>query len=220
MSRKALIVWGGWDGHQPKEVAEIFRRLLAKEGFEVEVSNTLDSFADEAKLMGLHLIVPVWTMGKISKEQLGGVTKAVRSGVGIAGCHGGMCDSFRDATEWQFMTGGQWVAHPGNDGTRYMVNIGPLKSPITDGIADFEVCSEQYYMHVDPAVKVLATTRFPVADGPHVGNGPVDMPVVWTKVYGRGRVFYNSLGHHADIVEMPPVLEIMRRGFLWAAREK
>jgi type 1 glutamine amidotransferase len=218
VSRKALIVWGGWDGHQPEEVAEIFARVLRDEKFEVEVSDTLDAFRDEAKLMGLSLIVPVWTMGKITNEQLNPVCGAVRGGVGIAGCHGGMCDSFREATEWQFMTGGQWVAHPGNDGTRYTVRIGPTKSPITEGVRDFEVVSEQYYMHVDPAVKVLATTRFPVADGPHAPNGPVDVPVVWTKTYGQGRVFYNSLGHQANIVESEPCLMLMRRGFLWAAR--
>jgi len=220
MSRKALIVWGGWDGHQPREVAEIFRKLLAKEKFDVEVSDTLDAFLGEEKLSGVSLIVPVWTMGKITNEQAKPVLEAVKSGVGIAGCHGGMCDSFRENTEWQFMTGGQWVAHPGNDGTKYRVKIGPQKSSITEGITDFDVSSEQYYMHVDPAVKVLATTRFPVADGPHAPNGPVEMPVVWTKMFGEGRVFYNSLGHHADIVEMPPVLELMRRGFLWAARDE
>jgi type 1 glutamine amidotransferase len=216
--RKALIVWGGWDGHQPEQVAQIFRRVLTEENFQVEVRDTLDAFLDAEKLMGLSLIVPVWTMGKISNEQARPVFEAVKSGVGIAGCHGGMCDAFRENTEWQFMTGGQWVAHPGNDGTRYTVKIGPTPSPITQGIRDFEVCSEQYYMHVDPAVKVLATTRFPVADGPHAANGPVDMPVVWTKLYGKGRVFYDSLGHHADIVESEPNLTIMRRGFLWAAR--
>jgi len=218
VSRKALIVWGGWDGHQPEQVAGIFRRVLTEENFQVEVRDTLDVFLDAEKLMGLSLIVPVWTMGKISNEQARPVFEAVKSGVGIAGCHGGMCDAFRENTEWQFMTGGQWVAHPGNDGTRYVVKIGPTPSPITQGIGDFEVCSEQYYMHVDPAVKVLATTRFPVADGPHAANGPVDMPVVWTKLYGKGRVFYDSLGHHADIVESEPNLTIMRRGFLWAAR--
>jgi type 1 glutamine amidotransferase len=118
------------------------------------------------------------------------------------------------------MTGGQWVAHPGNDGVRYTVRIGPTKSPITEGIGDFEVASEQYYMHVDPAVKVLATTRFPTAgvDGPHMSNGTVDMPVVWTKHYGRGRVFYNSLGHQANVIASEPCLSIMRRGFAWAAR--
>jgi len=220
MAGKALIVWGGWDGHQPKEVAEVFRRVLEEDGFEVEVSDTLDAFKDEAKLKELDLIVPVWTMGKITNEQLNPVVEAVKSGVGIAGCHGGMCDAFREATEWQFMTGGQWVAHPGNDGTKHTVSITSLGSPITAGIKDFEVSSEQYYMHVDPAVKVLATTRFPVADGPHVGNGSVDMPVVWTKVYGKGRVFYNSLGHRASIIEMEPVLLLMRRGFKWAAEGK
>jgi type 1 glutamine amidotransferase len=218
--RQALIVWGGWDGHQPREVAEIFRDLLVAENFEVEVSANLDSFKDAQRLKELDLIVPVWTMGKISKEQLEAVVSAVAGGVGIAGCHGGMCDSFRDATEWQFMTGGQWVAHPGNDGIEYRVQIKPVKHPITQGIGDFDVKSEQYYMHVDPAAAVLATTRFPTADGPHVGNGPVEMPVVWTKMYGHGRVFYNSLGHQANIVSMPPVKELMRRGFLWAAEGK
>jgi type 1 glutamine amidotransferase len=218
MTRKALIVQGGWDGHQPKEVAEIFRNLLAKENFQVEVSDTLDAFLDADKIKSLDLIVPVWTMGKISREQLSPVLAAVEAGAGIAGCHGGMCDSFREATEWQFLTGGQWVAHPGNDGVAYRVNMGPIKSPITEGISDFDVKSEQYYMHVDPAVKVLATTGFPTAAGPHSTNGHVEMPVVWTKTYGKGRVFYNSLGHQANIVSMPPVLELMRRGFLWAAR--
>jgi uncharacterized protein len=217
VERKALIVWGGWDGHQPKEVSAIFARLLEAEKFSVEVHDTLDAFNDGAKLKSLSLIVPVWTMGTIGDEQLKNVCAAVRGGVGIAGCHGGMCDSFRAATEWQFMTGGQWVAHPGNDGVEYTVHLTDGSHPLTAGMDDFKVRSEQYYMHVDPAVKVLATTRFPTADGPHLGNGPVDMPVVWTKVYGQGRVYYNSLGHQANIVEMPPVLELMRRGFLWAA---
>jgi type 1 glutamine amidotransferase len=165
------------------------------------------------------LIVPHWTMGKITGEQLKPVLEAVQAGVGIAGCHGGMCDSFRDNTDWQFMTGGQWVAHPGNDGVKYTVRITDKSHSVTMGIADFDVASEQYYLHVDPAVKVLATTRFPVADGPHVPNGPVEMPVLWTKLYGKGRIFYDALGHTAKVVESEPNLTIMRRGFKWAARE-
>jgi type 1 glutamine amidotransferase len=121
--KKALIVWGGWDGHEPQQVAEIFEKALTEKGFSVEVSDTLDAYTDEAKLMSLDLIVPVWTMSKISKEQLNPLLAAVKSGVGIGGCHGGMCDSFREATEYQFMTGGQWVAHPGNDGIEYTVEI-------------------------------------------------------------------------------------------------
>jgi hypothetical protein len=146
------------------------------------------------------------------------VLEAVESGAGLAGCHGGMCDAFRDNTDWQFMTGGQWVAHPGNDGVRYTVRITHTDHPITAGIADFDVASEQYYLHVDPAVRVLAVTRFPVADGPHVPNGAVEMPVLWTKLYGKGRVFYDALGHTAKVVASEPNLTIMRRGFKWAAR--
>ena len=222
MSGKALIVWGGWDGHQPRQVGELFARVLTEDGFDVEVRDTLDAFADEARLMALDLIVPIWTMGTITAEQAQPVFKAVKSGVGMGGCHGGMCDAFRMNTEWQFMTGGQWVAHPGNDGVRYRVEIRDTQHEITRGLGDFEVASEQYYMHVDPAVKVLATTKFPTAraDGPHVPNGEFDMPVVWTKHYGKGRVFYNSLGHAANILEAEPCLTIMRRGFKWAGRNR
>lgn len=218
MKRKALIVQGGWDGHEPVQVAEVFKKLLESCDFEVEVSDTLDSFLDAEKLKNLNLIVPVWTMGEITNEQCQPVLQAVEAGVGIAGCHGGMCDAFRGNVDWQFMTGGQWVAHPGNDGVEYMVNIKGFSSPIVEGINDFSVKSEHYYLHVDPAVEVLATTRFPVFQGAHSPNGQVDMPVVWTKKWGQGRVFYNSLGHHADVFDIPEAFEIMKRGFLWAAK--
>ena len=217
MAKSALIVWGGWDGHQPRQVAEILEGTLKENGFAVDVSDTLDVFKDAARLQDLSLIVPVWTMGHISGEQLNPMMAAVKRGVGIGGCHGGMCDSFRDQPDYQFMTGGQWVAHPGNDGVEYTVHVTEPDHYIMQGTSDFPVKSEQYYMHTDPANRVLATTRFPVADGPHVANGPVEMPVVWTKMYGEGRVFYCSLGHVADVVRQPDVLRIMTRGLLWAA---
>ena len=219
MAAKALIVWGGWDGHQPRESAAVLEGALKAEGFVVEMSDTLDAFKDAKRLAALSLIVPHWTMGKITAEQVNPVLNAVQGGVGIAGCHGGMCDAFRENTDWHFMTGGQWVAHPGNDGLRYTVRITDNAHPITAGIDDFDISSEQYYMHVDPAVKVLATTRFPVADGPHVANGPVEMPVLWTKLFGKGKVFYNALGHTAKVIAGEPNLTIMRRGFRWAARQ-
>jgi uncharacterized protein len=216
-TRKALIVWGGWDGHQPKEVAEILDAQLKKHGFETTVSDTLDAYVQN-DLTKLDLIVPVWTMGQITGEQEKALVSAVKGGVGIGGCHGGMCDSFRNNTEYQWMTGGQWVAHPGNDGTEYTVEVRDPDHFITQGCpAVFPIKSEQYYLHVDPAVRVLATCRFPVADGPHVKNGPVDMPTVWTKYWGEGRVYYNALGHQADILAQPEVLALMTRGLLWAA---
>jgi type 1 glutamine amidotransferase len=221
MAKRALIVWGGWDGHEPDKVANFFEAILKGEGFEVEVSNSLDAFADEDNVLSQSLLVPIYTMSEISAAQRDPIFKAVRDhGVGIAGCHGGMCDSFRTDTEWQFMTGGQWVAHPGNDGVSYQININRANPhPITEGIPDFEVVSEQYYLHTDPGNNVLATTDFPRegVDGPHVQN-PCKMPQIWTKMYGQGRVFYNALGHHCDVLEAEYPREIMRRGFLWAAK--
>jgi type 1 glutamine amidotransferase len=215
--RTALVVWGGWDGHEPRAVAELLVRLLREEDFTVEVADSLEAFDDARRLAALSLIVPNWTMGKITDAQCRNVCDAVASGVGLAGCHGGMCDAFRDNTDWHFMTGGQWVAHPGNE-FRYRVKVGPTPHETTAGVEDFEVDTEQYYMHVDPAVRVHATTRFPTAGGPHAGNGPVEVPVVWTKTWGAGRVYYNALGHRAAVLEREPVRGLLRRGLAWAAR--
>ncbi|MCX5776345.1 MAG: ThuA domain-containing protein [Candidatus Firestonebacteria bacterium] len=218
--RKALIVWGGWNGHEPQKVAERFEKFLKEQEFEVEVATNLDVFLDAEKIKNLHLIVPVWTMGKITKEQCNPVIEAVANGTGIAGCHGGMCDAFRESVNWQFMTGGNWVSHPGSDQVEYMVDIKNSSSPLTFGINSFKVKSEQYYLHVDPAVEVLAVTRFPTVKWYHSSNGVVDMPVVWTKKWGVGRVFYSSLGHHDDAFETPEAFELMKRGLLYAAEGK
>jgi type 1 glutamine amidotransferase len=216
--KRALIFQGGWDGHEPQLVSQRFAGMLREEGFEVAVSSGLECLSSLEALLQLDLIVPCWTMGEIPQEYSQNVCKAVGAGVGLAGCHGGMCDAFRQDTEWQFMTGGQWVSHPGGDGVEYMVNLRRGSSPIVEGLEDFPVCSEQYYLHVDPAVEVLASTRFPVVPYYHITNKPVDMPVAWTKFWGDGRVFYTSLGHHDDVFDKSPAAAVlMRRGMLWAA---
>lgn len=219
--KQALIFQGGWDGHEPQLVSKRFARLLSQHGFEVTISDTQDCLADAERLMQLDLIIACWTMGEIDAQYTKNISKAVGSGVGLAGCHGGMCDAFRQDVEWQFMTGGQWVSHPGGDGIPYTVNIRKGSSPIVEGLEDFPVVSEHYYLHVDPAIEVLATTRFPVVNYYHVSNKPVDMPVAWTKFWGNGRVFYCSLGHHDDVFDNSPTAqELMLRGMLWAADGK
>ena len=221
LEKKALIFQGGWDGHEPKLVAKRFASLLEKHGYRCTIIDTQDCLADLETLKALVLIVPCWTMGEIRPEYSMNVSKAVASGVGLAGCHGGMCDAFRNDVEWQFMTGGQWVAHPGCDGVNYMVNVRRGSSPIVEGIEDFPVCSEQYYLHIDPAVEILATTRFPLVPYYHSSNKPVDMPVAWTKFWGNGRVFYCSLGHHDDVFDKSPEAQLlMERGMVWAAEGK
>lgn len=219
--KKALIIQGGWDGHEPELTSKRFFEMLVKNGYECEISNTLEALRDRDKLMGLDLIVACWTMDEIEHDLVENVSHAVASGVGLAGCHGGMCDSFRNDTEWQFITGGQWVSHPGGDGVEYTVNICAGSSPITAGISDFTVKSEHYYLHIDPAVEVLATTMFPIVNYYHISNKPVAMPVAWTKFWGNGRVFYTSLGHHDDVFDnSPSAAALMERGMLWAAEGK
>jgi type 1 glutamine amidotransferase len=218
MAKKAMIVCGGYDGHEPEKVSAYFKEILDANGFEAEIATTLEAYDDLKKLLKLHLIVPVWTGGTLTREQTKALLKAVASGVGLAGVHGGMCDAFRGNVQWEFMTGGTWVAHPGGANNDYVVNIRNSTSPITQGIADFGVHSEQYYLHVDPSVEVLATTRFPVVEGWHSPNGYFDMPVIWTRKWGQGRIFYSSVGHNCVNLQVEPVTTLMIRGFQWAAR--
>ncbi|NLT73921.1 MAG: hypothetical protein GXX94_06965 [Chloroflexi bacterium] len=205
--KQALIIQGGWQGHEPKEVSDILAKALRENGVEVEIVDTLDVLK-ERDLKALDLIIMQWTMGRIERDQLEPLLEAVESGVGIAGLHGGMGDAFREATPFQHMVGGQWVAHPGNDGIDYDVYIVDKGHWITQGVSGFHAKSEHYYMHVDPAVHVLASTPF----------DDVAMPVAWTKMWGKGRVFYSSMGHLASVFDQDPnILRLMTRGMLWAA---
>ena len=212
--RRALIVWGGWDGHEPEQCAVVVKHLLEEDGFEARVERGTTALADPS-VHDLSLVVPIVTMSKIEKDEIANLAAAIESGVGIAGYHGGAGDSFRECVEYQFIIGGQWVAHPGNI-IDYRVDITRPDDPIMKGIADFPYRSEQYYMHVDPSNEVLATTTF---TGEHAWwiDG-VTMPVVWKRKYGKGRVFYSALGHQAKEFEVPEMRTIFRRGASWAAR--
>jgi type 1 glutamine amidotransferase len=235
-----LIVQGGWPGHKPRQVADILARQLAARDFSVEVADSLDRLVTGAGQV--DLIVLNWhggtpmqehlgallasrgqaggertavleagdrmQWGTVTQSQLAALLAAVRGGVGLAGMHAGLGDAFRNEVEYQFMVGGQWVAHPGDDGVGYEVRIADRHHPITAGVEDFSVVSEQYYMHIDPAIHVLATTQF----------GGLAMPVAWTTQYGSGKIFYSSLGHSPDIVQLPGALALMTQGMMWAAR--
>jgi uncharacterized protein len=212
--REAMIVWGGWPGHDPDLCASMIRGWLKAEGFAVRTETTTEVFLDPA-IKKLSLIIPIYTMSKIEKPEALALCDAVKSGVGLAGHHGGMGDAFRDNVDYQFMCGGQWVAHPGNI-IDYKVDVTRPDDAVMAGIGSFEHRSEQYYMHVDPAIEVLATTTFNADHAPWIDG--VVMPVVWKKRFGEGRVFYSSLGHRAYELDVPEIRTLMTRGMLWAAR--
>ena len=213
--KSALIVYGGWSGHDPEECAAIYRRWLHEDGFSVRTATETSAFADPS-IRDLSLIIPIFTMSKIEKDEVENLTKAVEGGVGLAGHHGGMSDAFRDAVDYQFMVGGQWVAHPGNI-IDYTVDVAKPDDPIMAGIKSFPYTSEQYYMHVDPSIEVLATTTFSGAHAPWIEG--VVMPVAWKRRHGLGKVFHLTLGHQAKEFENPNMATILRRGMNWAARD-
>jgi len=212
--KKVLLTYGGWEGHEPEKCRDIFVPWMESEGAEVFVYDHVDCYADSVLMSKIDLVVQVFTQGKISGEAEKGLLNAIKRGVGIAGWHGGLADSFRNNTEFQYMVGGQWVSHPGNI-RPYDVKITDKTDPVTKGLNDFHMESEQYYMHVDPNVKVLATTKYDGNPDPWIKGAVI--PVVWKKTYGNGRVFYSSLAHVAKDFDVPEALEITKRGIRWAS---
>ncbi len=213
--KRVLMVWGGWEGHEPRECVARFEPFLKEQEFDVTLLGNLDIFADKERMRSYDLIVPCWTMGQLTGQEETGLLEAVRAGAGIAGWHGGMGDAFRNHTRYQFMVGGQFVEHPGG-ASEYTIHVAAPDDPIMDGIQDFKMRSECYYMHVDPSNDVLATTTF-TSDTYAWIEGCV-MPVVWKRAYGEGRVFYSALGHVAADFDVQPCFDIMKRGMLWACR--
>jgi len=215
--KKILIVYGGWDGHEPGKYVGILYPWLLSEGAVADTCSSLKIYTDKEYMKTVDLLIQVFTMMEITDAQEEGLLEAVRNGMGVAGWHGGLADAFRNNPAYQYMVGGQWVAHPGGV-IDYTVNISDKNDPVTRGLSDFKMHSEQYYMHVDPNVKVLATTTFS-GDNDFWSDG-CTMPVAWKKMYGKGRVFYTSLGQVAADMEVPEALEIIKRGIRWSAESK
>ncbi len=215
--KKILMVHGGWQGHRPAEFVKKMKKWLEAEGAVITVSDSLGVYNNAELLGSFDLIIQYWTMGKISKTELKGLQTAIKNGVGFTGVHGGIGDSFRESTDYQYMVGGQWTAHPGGE-IDYSIHILDKKNPITKGISDYPVKTEQYYMLVDPNVNVIATTTF---DGSkdYWNKGAV-MPVAWTKYFGKGRIFYFSVGHSPNQFEVEETMQIIKRGFRWASESK
>lgn len=213
--KNVLIVYGGWKGHQPEVFAKKIASWLENQKANVTLSESTASYTDNELMQSLDLVIQHITMSEMSNRESKGLRDAIARGVGLAGCHGGLGDSFRNDTEYQYMVGGQFVKHPGGQ-IDYEVTISNSTDPITAGINDFSLKTEQYYMHFDPNIEILATTSF---SGQHdAWIDGVEMPVVWKKTYGKGRVFYSALGHSEDIFEIPKAWNIMTRGIEWAVK--
>ncbi|RXP57878.1 ThuA domain-containing protein [Lutibacter sp. HS1-25] len=212
-NKRVLLVYGGWEGHQPEAFAKRVNEWLQKEGAIVTLSDSLGVYTQKEIMENTDIIIQHWTMGQISKEQSNALQKAVKNGVGLAGCHGGLGDSFRNNTGYQYMIGGQFVAHPGGL-INYTVKISNEKSPISKGLKSFDIKhTEQYYMHIDPKVKVLATTTFSNTYDYWI-EGAV-MPICWTTKFGKGNIFYLSIGHDPQDFDNYESWQLLTRGIKW-----
>jgi type 1 glutamine amidotransferase len=230
MTRTALVVRGGWDGHHPVEATELFIPFLRDRGFDVGVESDPEIYADADRMAAVDLVLQCVTMSQASNEAIHGLRAAVAAGTGLAGWHGGIADSFRASSDYLQLVGGQFATHPskhpderhGDQTDNYLdytVDITELgrTHPITAGIGDFTLTTEQYWVLHDDLIDVLATTTHPVQPY-HPWHRPVVSPAVWIRRWGEGRVFVATPGHSLDVLEHPSVSEIVRRGLLWAAR--
>ena len=202
----------------PVPASDRYGKVLRESGFEVTLSDSLDSYLDEARLAATDLVVQCWTMGTMSSQQADGLSHAVRSGTGFAGWHGGIVDAFRGEPLYSLVTGGQFVYHP-RGFVRYQVRpvADRADHPVLAGVEAFTLTTEQYYVHVDPGIDVLAVSDF-VADPAYPDLAGVVMPVTWTRRWGRGRVFVTTIGHSVSDLEVPQVDAMIRAGMAWAAR--
>lgn len=212
--KRALIVWGGLELHEPEKGAKLVGRWLEEEGFTVTLSNDYETLGG-ADIESYDLVMPQVTGGELSREASIAFCAAVEKGVGVAAFHHGLATSFPGNPRLRFLAGSTFASHPG-DIITYQVD--PLRNddPVMAGIVSFPHTSEQYYLHVDPSVEVLATTTF---SGEHAyWKKGVAIPVVFKSRFGAGRVFYSALGHKPAELDNPQIATILKRGMAWAAR--
>lgn len=217
-TRRAVVVRGGWEGHRPVEATDRFIPFLEERGFTVAVHDGPEVYADAATLAATDLVVQCYTQGVATDEQVLGLSAAVAAGTGLAGWHGGVCDSFRGSPDYLHLTGGQWAAHPGGF-VDYEVAVVPDRADheIVAGLDRWALHTEQYWVLTDGLNDVLATTTFAAGDGTP-WRQDLTCPVVWTRQWGRGRVFVSTIGHKLEDLDHPDVRVLTERGLLWASR--
>ncbi len=229
-NKTALVVRGGWDGHQPVEATELFIPFLKDNGYDVRIEESTKIYADAEYLAGVDLIMQCMTMTTIEKDEFEGLRTAVENGTGMAGWHGGIADSYRNTSDYLHLIGGQFACHPGKHPDEltgeqpdnyipYTVNMLPAAAdhPITRGIGDFDLVTEQYWVLSDDYIDVLATTTQKVRDW-DPWHREVTSPAIWTRQWGQGRIFVATPGHNTEILQDSNVRTIIERGLLWASR--
>ncbi|MBT2501326.1 ThuA domain-containing protein [Curtobacterium sp. ISL-83] len=230
MQRQALVVRGGWDGHQPVETTDLFIPFLRDHGFDVRVEGAPAVYTEQDYMDTVDLVVQNNTMTTITADEFAGLQRAVLQGTGMAGWHGGIADSYRDTADYLHMIGGQFAHHAGKHPSErigeqsdnyipYTVHMTDLghEHPITQGIEDFDLVTEQYWVLSDEYNDVLATTT-QGARSWDAWNRPVTSPAIWTRQWGAGRIFVSAPGHRVEVVESQPLRTVIERGLLWAAR--
>jgi type 1 glutamine amidotransferase len=227
---RALVVRGGWEGHQPVKATELFLPFLEHHGYAIRIEESTEVYADDAEMANTDLIVQCVTMSEIAAGELAGLRAAVRAGTGFTGWHGGIADSFRKSSDYLQLIGGQFATHPSKEPGRcgggqednylpYAVTITPQgrEHPITEGLDDFDLETEQYWVLTDDLIDVLATTTHPVQPW-HPWHRPIVSPAVWTRLWGAGRIVVTTPGHSLDVLEHPSVRTVIERGMRWATR--
>lgn len=218
-TRRALVVRGGWDGHDPIGTTERFIPGLREAGFLVEVGEDLSVYEDAERIASADLIVHCWSMGTLTSDQEANLVAAVRAGTGFAGWHGGIIGTNVANPAYLRMVGGRFLFHP-QGFEDYTVAIDPAPEAdgeITAGLEHFTVHTEHYWVLSDSHSTVLASSVFtPTPDSEW--SEPVGMPVTWTRRWGQGRVFVCTLGHRVEDFDVPATAAMISRGLLWAAR--
>jgi type 1 glutamine amidotransferase len=226
-----LIVRGGWEGHHPVAATELFIPFLESHDYDVRVEESPELYADADAMAQIDLIVQSMTMSEITNEQVMGLHRAVAAGTGLTGWHGGIADSYRGSSDYLQLVGGQFATHPSKEPSQlhegsqennylpYTVEMTELgrRHPITEGIDDFELTTEQYWVLHDDLIDVLATTTHPVRPW-HPWHRPITSPAIWTRLWGDGRIVVTTPGHNLDVLQHPSVRTVIERGMLWATR--
>lgn len=229
MSKDCLVVRGGWEGHDPVRATEVFIPVLKRAGFFVDIEDTPEIYADTAALARYDLIVQCVTMGSATVDEVAGLRQAIANGAGFAGWHGGIMDSFRASTDYLQLVGAQFAAHPHAPADRGRTDVEAYRDytvriteqgrahPITEGMDDFDVSTEQYWVLADGLIEVLADCVLVPGEGDEWPS-PTTMPVAWTRRWGSGKIFATTIGHTVDVLKVPAVHALIERGMVWAAR--
>ena len=209
--------------HKSVEPSEPILKAMGEKSGAFQVTVTQDVGAFTRENLKNYAAVMFYTTGELpfTDEEKRALVDFLKSGHGFIGVHSAT-DTLYEWDVYNQIIGGHFDGHPWHQ--LVTVNVVDPDSKLVSGLGkSFQITDEIYQIKQFQAsgTHVLLTLDPTSVDltKPSVHKNDYGWPICWTRMFGKGRVYYNSLGHEDAVWNDPRYQDMLLKAIKWVMRE-